>query len=109
MDDFTITINRLDDHLSGAIAADPLDALSLIGAVQEDLDGHRRDAVRAAAGAHSWAQIGEALGVSRQAAHQRFAKEWASELKEELKAEQKTYKAALKQGDLRHAADAKDR
>jgi len=109
MDDFSTTINRLDDHLTEAIAADPLDALTLISAVQLDVDEHRRDAVRAAVPKHSWAEIGEALGVSRQAAHQKFAKEWAHTLKEELKVEQKTFKTAMKKGELRDAADAKDR
>ena len=109
MDDITTTLNRLDDHLSEAIAADPLDALATIGAVQRDVDDHQRHAVRAAVQHHSWTEIGEALGVSKQAAHQKFAKPWADELKEELKAEAKTYKTALKNGELREAADAKDK
>ena len=65
--------------------------------------------MRAAAGQYSWKEIGEALGVTKQAAHQRFAKEWAANLRDELKAEQKTFKTALKKGELRVAADAKDR
>lgn len=109
MEEFTATLHRLDDHLSEAIATDPLAALTLISTVQDDVDDHRRGAVRAAVGKHSWAAIGEALGVSRQAAHQKFAKEWAHELKEELKSEQKTFKTAMKKGELRDAADAKDR
>jgi hypothetical protein len=109
MDDFTTALNRLDEHLDEAIAADPLDALALIGAVQHDVAERQRAAVRAAAPRHSWTEIGEALGVSKQAAHQKFAKPWADELKEELKAEAKTYKTALKNGELREAADAKDK
>jgi hypothetical protein len=109
MDDFTTALNRLDAHLDEAIAADPLDALALIGAVQHDVAERQRAAVRAAAPRHSWTEIGEALGVSKQAAHQKFAKPWANELKEELKAEAKTYKTALKHGELREAADAKDK
>ncbi|MEA2149039.1 MAG: hypothetical protein QOD69_869 [Solirubrobacteraceae bacterium] len=109
MDDFTTTINRLDDHLSEAIAADPLDALTLIDAVQRDVAEHQRHAVRAAAQLHSWTQIGDALGVSKQAAHQKFAKPWANELKEEVKAEARTFKTAMKRGELHVAADAKDK
>jgi hypothetical protein len=107
--DFTTLINRLDDHLEDAIAADPLEALTLIGAVQRDVEGHQRHAVRAAVQEHSWTEIGAALGVSKQAAHQKFAKPWANELKEELKAEANAFKTLMKKGDLREAADAKDK
>jgi predicted DNA-binding protein YlxM (UPF0122 family) len=109
MDDIAQVINRLDDHLSEAIAADPLQALAAIGAVQRDVDDHQRHAVRAAVQHHSWTEIGEALGVSKQAAHQKFAKPWANELKDEIKAEAKTFKTAMKKGELREAADAKDK
>jgi hypothetical protein len=109
MDDIAQVINRLDDHLSEAIAADPLQALATIGAVQRDVDDHQRHAVRAAVQHHSWTEIGEALGVSKQAAHQKFAKPWANELKDEIKAEAKTFKTAMKKGELREAADAKDK
>jgi hypothetical protein len=108
-DELTTIINRLDDELSEAIAADPLEALSLIGAVQRDVDDHRRAAVRAAAPRHSWTEIGEALGVSKQAAHQKFAKEWANDLKREIKDEAKAFKTAMKKLELREAADAKDK
>ena len=107
--DFATIINRLDDHLEDAIAADPLGALTLIGTVQRDVEDHQRHAVRAAVQHHSWTEIGDALGVSKQAAHQKFAKPWANELKEELKAEAKTFKTLMKKGDLREAADAKDK
>jgi len=54
-------------------------------------------------------EIGDALGVSKQAAHQRFAKPWANELKQEIKAEAKTFQTLMKRGELREAADAKDK
>jgi hypothetical protein len=108
-ENITEIMNRLDEHFTAAVAADPLDALTSIGAVQRDVDGHQRRAVRAAVQHHSWTEIGEALGVSKQAAHQKFAKPWANELKEEVKAEAKTFKTAMKKGELRQAADAKDK
>jgi hypothetical protein len=109
MDDLTATRAALDQHLRDATAADPLQALTLLAAVQHDVDDHRRSAVRAAASRHSWTEIGDALGVSKQAAHQMFAIVWARELNEELKTESKTFKTAMKKGELRDAADAKDR
>jgi|GEM_PF-4213401 len=109
MEDLTTTRTALDHHLREATTADPLQALTLVAAVQRDVERHQRAAVRAAAGRHSWTQIGEALGVSKQAAHQRFAKPWANELKEELKTESKAFKTLMKNGELRDAADAKDR
>ncbi len=109
MDDFTTTRATLNRNLSEATAADPLQALTTINLVQGDVDVRRREAVRAAVPLHSWAEIGEALGVSRQAAHQKFAKEWANELKNELKTESRTFKKAMKNLELRDAADAKDR
>lgn len=109
MEDFDATFGRLDEQITAAIGHDPLEALALIGRVQRGVEGHQRAAVRAAAGRHSWKEIGDALGVSKQAAHQRFAKEWAATLREELKAETKTFKTLMKKGELREAADAKER
>jgi hypothetical protein len=109
MDDITTIASRLDEHVSAAIAADPLQALRKIAGVQRAVETHQRKAVRAAAPRHSWTEIGEALGVSKQAAHQRFAKEWADELKREIKADAKAFKTAMKKLELREAADAKDK
>jgi len=108
-DDFTTTRDQLNHHLREATAADPLEALTVIGAVQQDVTDHQRRAVRAAVQKHSWTEIGDALGVSKQAAHQKFAKPWAEELKEEVKAEAKAFKTLMKKGELREAADAKDK
>ena len=77
--------SALNARISGEVDADPIAALGIISAVQHDLDGHQERAVRAAAREHSWAAIGEALGVSRQAAHERFAKRWAQSIKRDVK------------------------
>jgi hypothetical protein len=49
------------------------------------------------------------MGVSRQAAHQRFARAWVEELKAEVKAASATAKAARREGDHEGAAAAKAR
>jgi hypothetical protein len=77
--------SALNDRISVEVDADPIAALRTISAVQTDLDGHQERAVRAAAQEHSWAAIGEALGVSRQAAHEKFAKRWAQSIKRDVK------------------------
>ncbi len=107
MDDFAATLQDLSDQLGAAVQADPLESLRAIGASQAIVDEHRREAVRAAAQEHSWTKIGEALGVSKQAAHQKFAREWADELKRELKGDVVSLKVALKRGDYAAAEQAK--
>lgn len=77
-------VEALDRELRAAVLADPLLALSRIVAVRELLAERERDAVRAALAEHTWREIGEALGVSKQAVFQRFGKEWASGLKASL-------------------------
>jgi hypothetical protein len=76
MDDLSQTRARLDQLLSETVDRDALAALTAIGEIEHDLADNRRNAVRAAAGRHTWAEIGAALGVSRQAAHHKFAREW---------------------------------
>ncbi len=50
-----------------------LDMLAEIPAKRAELDAHTRDLVATAREAgRSWAQIGAALGISRQAAHERY-------------------------------------
>jgi septal ring-binding cell division protein DamX len=105
MDDLSQTRARLDQLLSETVDRDALAALTAIGEIEHDLADNRRNAVRAAAGRHTWAEIGAALGVSRQAAHHKFAREWADTVKREVKAEHRAHKAALRSGD--HAAAEK--
>ena len=62
--------------------------------------------MRGAVQRHTWAEIGAALGVSRQAAHQKFAKEWAATLTDELKGEVRAFKTAMREGDARAAGEA---
>jgi hypothetical protein len=106
MDDTTPIREQLDRKLKAAIAADPLTALTAIGEIQRDLETHQRDAVRLAIQHHSWAEIGAAIGVSKQAAHQRLAKAWATQLRDEIKAAHNVHKAALREGRSEEAAAA---
>jgi hypothetical protein len=107
MDELTDTRTRLNRLLGDAIEQDALAALRAVGGIQSDLSDHQRTAVRAAAGRHSWGEIGAALGVSRQAAHHKFAKEWAQALKDELKTQHRAHKTAMRSGDHAAAAEAK--
>jgi hypothetical protein len=107
MDDLAQARTNLKQALDETLERDALAALRAVGNIEHDLAEHRRSAVRAAAGSHTWAEIGAALGVSRQAAHHKFAKEWAETLKREVKAEHRAHKAALRGGDQAAAARAK--
>ena len=109
MDDLDGTRDLLNRQLDDVIEVTPLVALEAIAAAQRDLAARLQSAVRAAAPQHTWAEIGAALGVSKQAAQQRFAKEWATTLKDELKTEHRAMKVALRKGELYDAADAKAR
>ena len=106
LDDARALLNqRLDD----VTAADPLAALSAIGDVQRDLAVRQGAAVRIAVQRHTWGEIGSALGVSRQAAHQKFGKEWARTLQDELKGELRAFKTAMRAGDAYAAGVAERR
>jgi hypothetical protein len=70
------TTEALDTQLSDVAAADPLAALVAITSVRAVVAERERAAVMAALAGHTWREIGEALGVSKQAAFQRFGKDW---------------------------------
>jgi hypothetical protein len=85
MERLSVATKVLDVELEGAIAADPLDALTGITDIRAVVASRERDAVRRALADHTWAEVGRALGVSKQAAFQRFGKEWVTEAKAEIK------------------------
>jgi DNA-binding NarL/FixJ family response regulator len=90
--------DRLNQALEAEAAVAPLAALARIGEIQRDLESREQEAVRAAIQGHSWSEIGAALGVSKQAAHQRLAKRWAAQLKDEIRAANRAHKLALREG-----------
>jgi hypothetical protein len=67
----------LDATLRQLIADDPLTALSVITALRSEIAQREREAVMRALEEHTWREVGAALGVSKQAAFQRFGEEWA--------------------------------
>ena len=73
MDDYTRALDTIEALISEQMTRSPLDALSSAHALRQHGDDLVRRAVEAAVGTHSWSEIGAALGVSRQAAHKRFA------------------------------------
>jgi predicted hydrocarbon binding protein len=66
----------LEAELRARIAEDPLRALAAITELRHVVQEHERRAVFRALQAHSWREVGEALGVSKQAAFQRFGRDW---------------------------------
>jgi hypothetical protein len=72
MSELDRTRERLSRQLVEGIATDPIAVLPIITALQKDADEHLRHAVRQAALNSSWSEIATALGISKQAAHQRF-------------------------------------
>ena len=68
-------VHELDDLLGRTIeSGNPIDALHIIRGVGEVTRRRAREAANAAAqSAWSWSDVGEALGISKQAAHQRFS------------------------------------
>jgi predicted DNA-binding protein YlxM (UPF0122 family) len=108
MSDLGITRERLSRQLAEAIDTDPIGVLPIITALQKETDEHLREAVRQAALSSSWSEIATALGVSKQAAHQRF-KAYAKGVAEEMKSEHRAAKQARRNGDTAQAAQSKAR
>ncbi len=75
MDELT-ALTALNGELDRRTGDDPLAALALITDVRRDIAERERAAVFRALETHSWREIGEALGVTKQAAFQRFGREW---------------------------------
>lgn len=71
----------MDGQLGAAAAEQPLEALTAISSLRTMLATHELEAVRIALTEHSWSEIGRALGVSKQAAFQRFGKQWIREIR----------------------------
>jgi predicted DNA-binding protein YlxM (UPF0122 family) len=102
------TRELLSRQLADTIDSDPLAALPTIVAVQRDTDQLLREAVKRAAVTSSWREIATELGVSKQAAHQRF-KTYAKDVTEEMKAQHKELKRARRRNDADGAAQARAR
>jgi hypothetical protein len=97
IDDMSIaeSANALDVELRQLIADDPLAALSRITELRSEIAQREREAVMRALEEHTWREVGKALGVSKQAAFQRFGKEWALTIKARLP--KGTWKQTIKQ------------
>ncbi len=108
MDDLSATRELLSQQLAEAIATDPLRALPVIAEIQKETGDHLQEAVRQASSSSSWAQIATALGVSKQAAHQRF-NAYAKDVTHEIKSEHRAMKRARRNGDADQAATARAR
>jgi len=106
--DLNATRELLSRQLTEAIATDAIGALPIISALQKETDEHLHDAVRQAARSASWREIATALGVSKQAAHQRF-RAYAKGVAEEMKAHKRAVKQARRDGDTDQVAKARGR
>ena len=76
----------VEQFLHTDASATPLQVVEMTAALQAEVDDQQRAAVRRAAEQHSWAEIGAALGVSKQAAHRKFMKGLADELRSQRSA-----------------------
>ena len=103
LNDLDATRELLSSQLTDAIAIDPIGTLPIITSLQRDADQHLRQAVRQAARSSSWREIADGLGVSKQAAHQRF-RIYAKGVADELRVHQHAMKRARRSGDADLAA-----
>jgi four helix bundle protein len=108
MSDLDTTREQLSRQLAEGIATDPVGVLPVIAALQKETDEHLREAVRQAALSSSWSEIAAALGVSKQAAHQRF-RAYAKGVADEMKTQHRAAKQARRVGDTAQAAQSKAR
>jgi predicted DNA-binding protein YlxM (UPF0122 family) len=108
MNDLDTTRELLSRQLTKAIATDAIGVLPIITALQGETDEHLREAVRQAAQSSSWSEIATALGVSKQAAHQRF-KTYAKGVAVEMKAHQRAMTQARRSGDSEQAGQERAR
>jgi hypothetical protein len=106
--DLDTTREQLSRQLAEGIATDPIGVIPIITALQKETDEHLREAVRRAAPSSSWSEIATALGVSKQAAHQRF-KAYAKGVAGEMKTHQRAAKQARRDGDNARAAQSRAR
>lgn len=81
MNKLTEVTTELDRRLAASAAVEPLETLAAISSLRTVLSEHEREAVHMALAQHSWSEIGGALGVSKQAAFQRFGKQWITEMR----------------------------
>jgi hypothetical protein len=75
--DFYGMFQRLFRAYARRVGNGDLDALGDLAALRDELDGHLTDAIcllRHEPWSYSWEEIGAALGISRQAAQQRYGK-----------------------------------
>ena len=89
-------------YLTQALDEGPLHALQLSVALSREVEIQQRRAVQRALDDHTWAEIGAALGVSKQAAHRKFM----ASLAEEVKSEHRNSKLARRAGRAEEAVIA---
>ena len=89
--------------MAEAIDADPLGALPTISALKRRPTRTFANAVRHAALSASWSEIAGALGVSKQAAHQRF-RSYAKDMADKMKTEHRAMSQARRTGETGKSA-----